>query len=80
MPKPKEVVKKLAEETGGRVFPINEPQVAAKAICDELRKNRYILSYSPTSIPYGENRRLLLVADTGVQVRAKTVQPPSIKQ
>jgi Ca-activated chloride channel family protein len=80
MPKPKEVVKKLAEETGGRVFPINEPQAAAKAICDELRKNRYILSYSPTSIPYGENRRLLLVADTGVQVRAKTTQPPSIKQ
>jgi Ca-activated chloride channel homolog len=80
MPKPKEVVKKLAEETGGRVFPINEPQVAAKAICDELRKNRYILSYSPTSIPYGENRRLLLVADSGVQVRAKTTQPPSIKQ
>jgi VWFA-related protein len=80
MPKPKEVVKKLAEETGGRVFPINDPQAAAKAICDELRKNRYILSYSPTSIPYGENRRLLLVADTGVQVRAKTVQPPTIKQ
>ncbi|HKS28185.1 MAG TPA: VWA domain-containing protein [Pyrinomonadaceae bacterium] len=80
MPKPKEVVKKLAEETGGRVFPINEPQVAAKAICDELRKNRYILSYAPSSIPFGDSRRLLLVADTGVQVRAKTAQPPSIKQ
>lgn len=80
MPKPKEVVKKLAEDTGGRVFPINEPQVAAKAICDELRKNRYILSYSPTSIPFGENRRLLLVSDSGIQVRAKTIQPPAIKQ
>lgn len=80
MPKPKEVVQKLAEGTGGRVFPINDPQAAAKAICDELRKNRYILSYSPTSIPYGDARRLLLVADTGVQVRAKTVQPPALKQ
>ncbi|HEY0322229.1 MAG TPA: VWA domain-containing protein [Pyrinomonadaceae bacterium] len=80
MPKPKEVVKKLAEETGGRVFPINEPQVAAKAICDELRKNRYLLSYSPSSIPYGENRRLLVVSDNGIQVRAKTIQPPTIKQ
>jgi VWFA-related protein len=80
MPKPKEVVQKLAEGTGGRVFPINDPQAAAKAICDELRKNRYLLSYSPSSIPYGENRRLLLVADTGVQVRAKTVQPPATKQ
>lgn len=80
MPKPKEVVQKLAEGTGGRVFPITDPQAAAKAICDELRKNRYILSYSPTSIPYGDARRLLLVADTGVQVRAKTVQPPALKQ
>jgi VWFA-related protein len=80
MPKPKEVVQKLAEGTGGRVFPISDPQAAAKSICDELRKNRYILSYSPSSVPYGENRRLLLVADTGVQVRAKTVQPPAIKQ
>lgn len=80
MPKPKEVVKKLAEETGGRVFPINDPQAAAKAICDELRKNRYILSYSPTSIPFGENRRLLLVSDSGIQVRAKTIQPPAMKQ
>jgi Ca-activated chloride channel homolog len=79
MPKPKEVIKKLADETGGRVFSIGEPQAAAKAICDELRKNRYILSYSPTSIPFGENRRLLLLPDTGVQVRAKTSQPPSIK-
>jgi VWFA-related protein len=80
MPKPKEVIQKLAEGTGGRVFPINEPQPAAKAICDELRKNRYILSYSPSSIPYGDARRLLLVSDTGVQVRAKTIQPPSSKQ
>lgn len=80
MPKPKEVVQKLAEGTGGRVFPINEPQAAAKAICDELRKNRYILSYTPTSIAYGDSRRLLLVADTGVQVRAKLMQPPTVKQ
>lgn len=80
MPKPKEVVKKLAEGTGGRVFPINDPQLAAKTICDELRKNRYILSYTPTSIPYGDSRRLLLVADNGVQVRAKTMQPPVVKQ
>lgn len=79
MPKPAQVVQKLVEGTGGRVFPINEPQVAAKAICDELRKNRYLLSYSPTSIPYGDARRLLLIPDTGVQVRAKTLQPPAFK-
>jgi len=30
----------LAEETGGKVWPFEEAQTAAKAICDELRKNR----------------------------------------
>ena len=79
MPKPAQVVQKLVEGTGGRVFPINEPQAAAKSICDELRKHRYILAYNPTSIPYGDSRRLLLVSDNGVQVRAKTLQPPTIK-
>lgn len=74
-PKPVQVVEKLVEGTGGRIFPINEPADAAKAICDELRKNRYILSYAPTNVPFGDARRLLLVADTGVNVRARTMQP-----
>jgi Ca-activated chloride channel homolog len=75
-PKPIYVVQQLVEGTGGLVFPINEPQEAAKAICDELRKNRYVLSYVPTSIPYGETRRLLLLAQDGFNVRSKTFQPP----
>jgi Ca-activated chloride channel family protein len=75
-PKPVHVVQQLVEGTGGLVFPINEPQEAAKAICDELRKNRYVLSYVPTSIPYGETRRLLLLAQNGLNVRSKTFQPP----
>jgi VWFA-related protein len=74
-PKPVQVVQKLVEGTGGRIFPINEPTDAAKSICDELRKNRYILSYAPANVPYGDARRLLLVADTGVNVRSKTMQP-----
>ncbi len=74
-PKPVQVVEKLVEGTGGRIFPINEPGEAAKAICDELRKNRYVLSYAPANVPYGDARRLLLVADTGISVRSKTVQP-----
>jgi Ca-activated chloride channel homolog len=76
-PKPVQVIDKLAEGTGGRIFPINEPQAAAKAICDELRKNRYVLSYAPTNVPYGDARRLLVVADSGINVRAKTLQPPN---
>ena len=74
-PKPVQVVEKLVEGTGGRVFPINEPTEAAKAICDELRKHRYVLSYAPANVPYGDARRLLLIADEGVSVRSKTIQP-----
>jgi VWFA-related protein len=75
-PKPVRVIEKLAEGTGGRVFPANQPQEAAKAICDELRKNRYMISYVPTGAAYGESRRLLVVADSGINVRFKTNQPP----
>jgi Ca-activated chloride channel family protein len=78
-PKPVQVIEKLVEGTGGRTFPINEPQVAAKAICDELRKNRYVLSYSPSSIPYGEARRLLVLGSEGITVRAKTMQPTIVQ-
>jgi VWFA-related protein len=76
-PKPVQVIEKLVEGTGGRIFPINEPREAAKAICDELRKNRYVLSYAPTNVPYGDARRLLVIADSGINVRAKTLQPPN---
>ncbi len=78
-PKPVQVIEKLAEGTGGRVFPINEPRTAAAAICDELRKNRYILSYYPSSASYLEARRLLIVPDSGINVRFKTFQPPAVK-
>lgn len=76
-PKAEQVIQKLTEGTGGLVFPLNEPQQAAKSICDELRKNRYLLSYTPASVAYGEARRLLLTADTGINVRSKTMQPPT---
>jgi VWFA-related protein len=78
-PKPAQVVAKLAEETGGLVFPIKEPREAAKTICDELRKNRYVLSYAPSNFSYIDARRLLVLADPGINVRYKTFQPPIIK-
>lgn len=78
-PKPVQVIEKLVEGTGGQVFPVNEPRVAAQAICDELRKNRYILSYYPSSASYMDARRLLVVAEPGINVRFKTFQPPSVK-
>jgi Ca-activated chloride channel family protein len=78
-PKPKQVIEKLVEGTGGRVFSIDEPKVAAQAICDELRKNRYVLSYSPTNVAVGDPRHLLIIADEGINVRAKTLQPSVIR-
>jgi Ca-activated chloride channel homolog len=76
VPKPRQVIDDLAEGTGGRIFPIDDPGAAAKAICDELRKNRYVLSYLPQSVPYSEARRLLIMGDEGINARAKTMQPP----
>ncbi len=77
VPKPRQVVDRLVEGTGGLIFPIDEPGEAAKAICDELRKNRYVLSYVPSSAPFGEARRFLVVGDQGITVRAKSMQPPN---
>ncbi len=76
VPKPRQVIDDLAEGTGGRIFPIDDPGAAAKAICDELRRNRYVLSYLPQSVVYSEARRLLVMGEKGIDARAKTMQPP----
>ena len=78
-PKAGEVITKLAEGTGGKIFPIEEAQTAAKSIADELRKNRYLLSYFPTNTSSYDARRVFLVADDGISVRTKNAQPPNIK-
>ncbi len=73
--KPAQVIQKLTEGTGGRVLSPNEPREAAQAICDELRKNRYILAYTPSSVPLTDRRRILVVPDEGITVRHKLQQP-----
>jgi len=78
-PKPEAVIQKLTEGTGGKVFDFEESQTAAKAICDELKYNRYLLAYQPLNGGGVEARRLFVVADKGINVRTKTTQPPSIK-
>jgi VWFA-related protein len=75
VPKPRQVIDDLAEGTGGRIFPIDDSREAAKAICDELRKHRYVLSYLPQSVPLTESRRLLVMGERGIDARAKTMQP-----
>ena len=77
VPKPKQVIDKLVEGTGGTIFSIDDPSTAAKTICDELRKNRYLVSYVPSSAPFGEARSLLVLGDEGITVRAKTAQQPN---
>lgn len=78
-PKAASVVSQLTEGTGGQAFPIDSAQDAAKAICDELRQRRYLLSYFPTNTSSYEPRRVFLVANEGIAVRTKTAQPPNIK-
>lgn len=76
VPKPKVVINKLAEGTGGQIFSIDDPQAAAKTICDELRQNRYVLSYVPSSAPFGQARSFLVLGNQGITVRAKSMQQP----
>src|SRR5687768_5371028 len=78
-PKATAILNRLAEESGGRVFPFDEAQSAAKAICDELRKNRYLHSYSPTNTSTYDARKLFLIADEGIAIRTKTMHPPNVK-
>src|ERR1041384_6457748 len=75
-PKPAQVVQQLAEATGGRVLSLDDPRAAANSICDELRKARYLLTYSPTSFSSYEARRLLVAGNAGINLRYKATQPP----
>ena len=78
-PKAPAVVTQLTEGTGGKAFALDEAQTAAKFICDELRRNRYILSYQPVNTSAVDARRVFLVAENGIATRTKTAQPPNIK-
>ena len=78
-PKAGAVISRLVEETGGRVFPFAEAQEAAKAICDELRKNRYLLSYVSANATSFDARKIFLMADEGITVRTKAAHPPNVK-
>ncbi|MBK7933079.1 MAG: VWA domain-containing protein [Acidobacteria bacterium] len=78
-PKAPAVITQLSEGTGGKVFQFDEATTAAKAICDELRKNRYLLSYVPTNTSNYDARKLFLIGDEGISIRTKTAQPPNVK-
>ncbi len=80
-PKPAEALKRLTDGTGGRIFKMEDDvKVSVKEICDELRNDRYQLTYFPDGInPI--NKRLLLISSTDatVKLRYKGWHPP-VKQ
>lgn len=78
-PKASAVITQLAEDTGGKVFPFDETQNAAKYICDELRKNRFLLSYTPTNISSYDARKIFLIGNEGIALRTKAAHPPNVK-
>jgi len=78
-PKAGDVINQLAEGTGGKVFQIEEAQNAAKFVCDELKKNRYLLNYLPTNSSSYESRRVFLIGSEGITLRTKNAQPPNVK-
>jgi hypothetical protein len=73
------VIESLTVGTGGLAFPFEEAQTAAKTICDELRNNRYLLSYFPSNTSSFDAKRLFLIGDEGIAVRTKEFQPPNVK-
>lgn len=78
-PKAAQVITELTEGTGGKIFDFEQPQVAAKAICDELRKNRYLLSYFSLNASSFDARRVFLLGQEGINVRTKNAHPPTVK-
>lgn len=78
-PKATATIKQLTEGTGGRIFPFAEAQEAAKTICDEMRRNRYLLSYMPLNTSTFDARRVFVLGSDGIALRTKTAQPPNVK-
>ena len=80
-PKAAEALKRLTEGTGGKVFKMEDDvKQSVKEICDELRNDRYQLTYYPEGINV-INKRLLLLSSTDatVKLRYKAWHPP-VKQ
>lgn len=78
-PKAGKVVSEITKKSGGVSFQFSEAKKAAKYICDELRNNRYLLSYFPTNTSSYDARRLFVTAGEGIEIRLKAAQPPNIK-
>ena len=76
-PKAADAIEQLTAGTGGKAYPIDgDIKNAVKEICDELRNNRYQLTYSPEGVSPINKRRLLLTASTNsIVLRYKGFHP-----
>jgi VWFA-related protein len=79
-PKPAQALEELTVGTGGKIYSIDgDIKEAVKEICDELRNERYQLTYYPEGIsPINKRRLLLSTSDTAVTLRLKGYHPPHL--
>ncbi len=79
VPKPAKVLEDLTVGTGGALYSIDgDIKQAVKEICDELRNNRFQLTYSPEGVnPLNKRRILLATPDATLKLRYKAFHPPS---
>ncbi len=77
-PKPVDCLEQLTLGTGGKIYSVDSDiKQAVKEICDELRNERYQLTYYPEGINPINKRHLLLTSfDSSVLVRLKGFHPP----
>lgn len=77
-PKPVDCLEQLTIGTGGKIYAVDSDlKQAVKEICDELRNERYQLTYYPEGINPINKRHLLLTSfDSSVLVRLKGFHPP----
>jgi VWFA-related protein len=79
VPKPAKVLEDLTVGTGGALYSIDgDIKQAVKEICDELRNNRFQLTYSPEGVnPLNKRRILLATPDATLKLRYKAFHPPT---
>lgn len=70
-PKPAEALEQLTKGTGGKVYSIDgDIKQAIREICDEVRNDRYQLTYYPEGIS-PINKRLILISSTDEAIRLR---------
>ncbi|HZS03382.1 MAG TPA: VWA domain-containing protein [Blastocatellia bacterium] len=77
-PKAAEALEMLTTGTGGKIYSVDgDIKQAVKEICDEVRNNRYQLTYYPEGVsPINKRRLLISSSDETIKLRYKGWHPP----